>query len=278
MKTLAILGVGLLGGSVARAARQRRIVEHITGYDPQRSSLDHAVSIGLIDRSALTVGEAVRDADLVIAAAPVDHVVPLLQEAAAASRPGTLLTDVGSTKATLVRTLEAKLPPNALFVGSHPLAGSEKHGPEHADANLFSGRTVFLTPTPRTNPAALTQARSFWEALDARVRILSPEEHDQTMALTSHLPQLAAAALAGTLPQELCDLTGTGFRDTTRLASGNPDVWRPIFEQNRGPVLQALERFLNRLQAFRSALETSDGARLEALLREALTIRENLTP
>src|SRR5262249_47568639 len=154
-------------------------------------------------------------------------------EAAGSCRPGALLTDVGSTKAAIVRTLDGRLPAGVGFVGSHPLAGSEKTGFQNGRADLFDGRLVFVTPGPAPEKGALARVCAFWGQLGALVEVMSPEEHDQALALTSPLPHLAAAALAGALPHEWRRLTGTGFRDATRLASGSPEVWTAIFRSNR---------------------------------------------
>jgi prephenate dehydrogenase len=196
--------------------------------------------------------------------------------AAPGCAPGTLLTDAGSTKAGIVARLEGHLPDGVAFVGSHPLAGSEKRGPEHADASLFEGRLTVVTPGPRTDPAAVERTAAFWQALGSRVRLMDPEEHDQALALTSHLPHLLAAALAGILPDECRDLTASGFRDTTRVAAGDPALWTAIFAQNRGAVLQALELLTGRVEAFRAALEAGDGTTLNTLLAQAKKVRDAL--
>ena len=154
--------------------------------------------------------------------------------------PGTLLTDTGSTKSIIVREIESRLPDGALYVGSHPLAGSERRGVEHADANLLEGRLTIVTQTPRTSPEAVQRAIQFWQALGSRTRVMDPEEHDRAVGLTSHLPHLLASALAGILPPELRDLAATGFRDTTRVAAGDPSLWSAVFQQNRPALLASL--------------------------------------
>jgi prephenate dehydrogenase len=187
-----------------------------------------------------------------------------------------VLTDVGSTKAAIVQEMEERLPPNIFFVGGHPLAGSEKRGPEHASARLFEGRLTLLTPTPRTGPEALARVSDFWRALGADIRVMDAEEHDRAVALTSHLPHLLASALAGMLPGELAGLTASGFRDTTRIAAGDPALWSAIFEQNRAHVSEALARLQERLESFRQALEGPDRQRLQELLEEGSRKRQNL--
>src|SRR5262249_35465902 len=157
-------------------------------------------------------------------------------ESAAGCRSGALLTDAGSTKARIVKAVEGRLPRGVSFVGSHPLVGSEKHGPEHADPDLFQNRVVVVTPTDATDEALLQHTSELWKSLGARVVVMSPEEHDRALALTSHLPHLSAAALAGILPPKWRELTATGFRDATRMAAGDPELWTAIFSENREHV------------------------------------------
>jgi prephenate dehydrogenase len=161
-------------------------------------------------------------------------------------------------------------------VGSHPLAGSEKRGPEHADADIFQDRLTVVTPAPATPPDAVTRVVAFWQALGSRVKLMDADEHDRALALTSHLPHLAAAALAGILPPELGELTATGFRDTTRVAAGHPSLWTGIFAQNRPATLDALQRLSAQLEKYRLALEAGDWAALDALLTHAKKVRDAL--
>jgi prephenate dehydrogenase len=276
VETLTIIGVGLLGGSIALAARRRRAAARVVGVDDNRAALDHALSRSLVDEVA-GLREAAGAADFVVVCTPVDCIASQVLAAAPACRPGCVLTDVGSTKAEIVRAVEANLPPGVAYVGSHPLAGSEKHGPEHADSALFERRQVIVTPTPRTNPAPLERVSCFWRALGATVRVMDPEEHDRAMALTSHLPHLVASALAGVLPPELSSLTATGFRDTTRLAASGPALWSAILQANRAAILQALDRYAEQLAGFRTALEANDRTALEALLVQGKQVKDALT-
>jgi prephenate dehydrogenase len=187
-----------------------------------------------------------------------------------------LLTDAGSTKAQIVGTIEPRLPSGVHFVGSHPLAGSEKQGPEHADENLFQDRLTILTPTALTNPAALERTSMFWQALGSKVRLMSPQEHDKALAFTSHLPHLLAAALAGCLPAALHELTASGFRDTTRIAASDPALWTAIFSQNRSAVLGSLGLLMVRLSRFQDYLDSGDWSALNDLLVQAKKVRDAL--
>lgn len=274
--TLCVIGVGLLGGSLALAARRRRLAGRIVGNDRQPGILQRALERGLVDEATPDLHSAVADAGLVVFCTPVDLIAEQVVRAAPSCRPGALLTDVGSTKAGIVRAVEGKLPASVCFVGSHPLAGSEKTGPEYSRTDLFDGRLVVVTPTESTDAAALGRVLDFWRALGARVECLAPEEHDRALALTSHLPHLVAAALAGVLPPEWQGLTASGFRDTTRLASGSLELWAPILRSNRAAVLDALDRFGAQLQHFRRALAEQDGALLGRLLLEGKEIRDGL--
>jgi prephenate dehydrogenase len=245
----------------------------IDGTDSCPDVLQHALERGILDAAHADLQQAVADADLVVFCTPVDCIAAQVLGAAAACRWGTLLTDVGSTKANIVHAVEGKLPPGVVFVGSHPLAGSEKHGPEHARADLFKDRLVVVTPA---EDEALSRVAAFWTALGARVETMSAEEHDRALALTSHLPHLLASALAGILPPQWRGLTASGFRDTTRLAAANPALWTSILHANQESVLDALDRLGDQLHRFRQALSSGDTNLLEALLYQGKQVRDSL--
>jgi prephenate dehydrogenase len=274
--TLAIVGVGLIGASIGLAARRRGLVRQIIGVGRQWDSLRLAQQRGAIDEGTLDLSAAVAEADLVVFCTPVDLIAAQVLQAGVVCRPGTLLTDAGSTKSAIVRAVEDRLPRGVEFVGSHPLAGSEKRGPEHADPNLFQDRLTVVTRTPKTDEDALERTSAFWQALGSRVREMDPEAHDEALALTSHLPHLLAAALAGILSPELHSLTATGFRDTTRVAAGDPALWTAIFSQNRSAILDALGRVQDRLMNFKTALMSQDWDTVTSLLAEAKEVRDAL--
>src|SRR5947209_11180475 len=190
VKTLTIVGVGLIGGSIGLAAKRRGVAERILGAGRQQTSLDRALAAGAIDEGILNAAAAVHAADLAVFCTPVDRIAGQVTSTAAGCRPGTLLTDAGSTKAQIVRDVEGRLPASVHFVGSHPLAGSEKRGPEFADTDLFQDRLTIVTQTPRTDPEALERTAAFWQSLGARVKIMDPTAHDEALAVTSHLPPL----------------------------------------------------------------------------------------
>lgn len=274
--TITIVGVGLIGGSVGLAAKKRRLVERVHGLGRNADSLERARQCGAIDAAFLDPSAAVADANLVVLCTPVDQIARQALDYGPRCRPGTLLTDAGSTKGTIVSAIEGKLPAGIQFVGSHPLAGSEKRGPDFADADLFQNRWTIVTRTERTDAAALEKICAFWQGLGARVRVMDPAEHDRALALTSHVPHLLAAALAGTLPPEYRELAATGFRDTTRIAAGDPALWTAIFQHNRDGVLAQLALVEENLACYRQALARQDWAAVETLLAQAKKVRDAL--
>jgi cyclohexadieny/prephenate dehydrogenase len=275
INTLAIVGVGLIGGSIALAARRRGAVERIVGIDREAETRSRALCGGVLDEAHADI-KAVADADLVLLCTPVDGIAGQVIEAAANCRPGTLLSDTGSTKAAILREVSGRLPCGIEFIGSHPLAGSEKHGVAHASAQLLDGRLVIVAPGPGSTDNALSRICDFWKDLGARVQVMDADEHDRALALTSHLPHLLSSALAGILPQQWYDLTATGFRDTTRLASGLPSLWAAIFRNNQAHLLAALDRLEEQLRCFQEALRQSDRTALEILLQEGKKVRDEL--
>ena len=276
MRTLAIVGVGLIGGSIALAARARGAADRILGVDADFDALEIARKRCSLDDCFEDVASAARQAQMTIFCTPVDCIVEQALCAAACCPPGALLTDVGSTKATIVRQLDKLLPAKCHFIGSHPLAGSEKRGAGYAHERLLEGRVVVVTPTEQTSADILHEALAFWRTLGARVVQMTPEDHDTALATTSHLPHLLASALAGMLPPEMRELTGTGFRDTTRVAAGDIAMWTAIFLHNREPLLQSLRNLSAALDPFRDALEAGDRAAIDNLLAQGKRNRDAL--
>jgi prephenate dehydrogenase len=220
----------------------------------------------------------VQQADVVVVCTPVEWIANHVAETGQRCPEHCVITDAGSTKEQLVAASEAALklrfPAEIPFVGSHPIAGSERNGPEAASANLFEGRVAVVTATELSKPAAITATEEFWQALGARVVRMSPAEHDDALACTSHLPHLLSSALAAATPEELLPLAATGWQDTTRIAAGDAELWRQIFLANRGRTLKALEDFETVLKRFRAALETADGTLLADLLAEGKRRRD----
>jgi cyclohexadieny/prephenate dehydrogenase len=274
--SLCIVGVGLIGGSIGKAALVRKLAGQVVGVGRNRASLEQARESGALSDFTIDLAEGVRDADLVVICTPVDCIVDQARQAALACKQGALLTDAGSTKANIVRDLERQLPEGVSFVGSHPLAGSHKSGPEYASADLFDRRVTIITRTARTDPRAVECISGFWKGLGSEVRFLDPETHDRILAVTSHLPHLAAAALAAMLPADWAPYTATGFRDTTRIAAGDPELWAAIFRENALAMCAGLEQLTTRLEEFRDAILNDDVSALTELLAQGKRGRDAL--
>jgi prephenate dehydrogenase len=280
IRELAIVGVGLLGGSVAKAARSGGLARRIVGVgrDPER--LRPAVDDGTLDVAVTDLDAGVREADVVLLAAPVLAIEALLERVWRAAPVGSLVTDVGSTKGNIVRAAEQLAVTRSLaFVGSHPLAGSEQAGYRVARADLFRGATVIVTPTEKTELAALKKTTELWEALGARVTSLDPETHDRTVAAISHLPHLIACALvdgSGRVEPGALELAARGFRDTTRIAAGDPDMWTEIFLANRDALTVGIEAFREALADLQRVIDAGRAEPLKEALTRIKAIRERL--
>jgi prephenate dehydrogenase len=274
-QTVAIVGVGLIGGSIGAAAKARGAAHTVVGLGRNRERLEAAKRAGVVDRVA-TDGAGIADADLIVVCTPVDRIVADVVALALHAKPGAVFTDAGSVKGTICSALRSELPAGVSFIGSHPLAGSEKAGFEHSDADLFAGKVCILTPDHGTPPPALSRVRAFWQALGMHVVEMSPERHDAVLALTSHLPHAAAAALALLLDQPESEFAASGFRDTTRVAGGDPDLWSAIFSANREPVVQQLDRLIAKLTELREAIATDNRSLVSTLLSEAKQRRDRL--
>jgi prephenate dehydrogenase len=276
--TVAIIGVGLIGGSIGLALLKRQISRHVIGIGRNSNSLNKALAGGCVTKATTDLRTGVKQAQLIVVCTPVDQIAAHVAEAGRHCPFGSPITDVGSTKAAWIPAAEAGLisrfGTQVPFVGSHPIAGSEKTGPEAASADMFESRTVVVTPTPASDPDSTAAIECFWQLLGARVVRMNPEEHDRSLAYTSHLPHLVAAALAHSTPPDELDLTGTGWQDTTRIAAGDAELWRQILLANRGGTLLALADFERVLVEYRSALESADGAKLAELLAEGKRRRD----
>lgn len=274
--TLTIVGVGLIGGSLAAAVKSRGLANRVIGVGRSVSKLAGAVERGLLDEATSDLAAAARQSDLIVFCTPVDKVVPGVREAAAVCRCGTLITDAGSTKTEICEALETGLPPGVEFIGSHPLAGSEKSGYEFSNAQLFANRVCVLTPHERTSNTGLQRLRAFWTGVEARLIEMSPRAHDRAVAEISHFPHVAASALAATLAPEHQELAARGFRDTTRIAAGDADLWTSILLDNAEEVGRSLEKFAGILDEYRTALQRRDAAAIKRLWEHAKQIRDQL--
>lgn len=280
IRRLCVVGPGLLGGSVALAARARRLAGEIVVVGRSEASVAPAVRAGAADRGTTDLAAGLRGADFCVLATPVATLERQLAAVWAAAEPGTVITDVGSTKGRIVATAERLAGERPLdFVGSHPMAGSERAGFAEARADLFVAATVILTPTERTAPAALGRVRAFWEAVGGRPTLLDPLTHDRATAAVSHLPHLVADALVDAvlrMDPAFLDVAARGFRDTTRIAASSPPVWREIFQDNRAALAEALAAFRKSLDHLEAVIALGDAAAVEAELDRIKQHREKL--
>ncbi len=272
--TLTVVGVGLLGGSVALAAKQRNIARHVIGVGRNAKRLREAQAAGIVDEFETDLRAAAARSQLLIFALPVDCIVASVRDAAVGCRSGTMLTDVGSTKSQIARELSSALPVGVTFIGSHPLAGSEKAGWEHARGDLFDGRVCVVTPVESSPSEEISRLTEFWSALGLTMMSMTPEAHDHAVAQTSHVPHVVASALARTLADENRSLAASGFADTTRIAAGDSDVWIPILLQNADEVIRGVDAFADQVAAFREALIRRDVSALAELWARGQEIRE----
>lgn len=276
VRRLSILGVGLLGGSLGLACRNAINDCKIIGYGHRRSTLESALARKAVDEAYEDPVRAVEGADLVVLCTPVGLFENLLARISPSLAPGAVVTDVGSTKRSVVAAGERLVPAHAHFVGSHPMAGSEKRGVEHADEKLFQNALCILTPTSRTNPGAIEKVDRFWRALGMRTTTLSPEEHDQQVCDISHLPHAVAAALVTLQPESSLKLAGKGFLDATRIAAGDGALWRDILMDNADNVRSGANRLKAQLDVLLELLESGNRDELCAWLDGAAQRRSQM--
>lgn len=277
---LAIIGVGLIGGSLARAARRAGVCREIVGGGRDEAQLRQAVEWGVIDRYDMDITAAVHDADMVVVAVPLGAMEPVLRQIAGHVRHDAIITDVGSAKGSVVTAVRAAfggIPPG--FVPGHPIAGTEKSGVDASFAELFDGRRVILTPLPNTAPQALAAVRALWQHAGAEVLEMDVAHHDEVLAATSHLPHVLAYALVDTLvsmdtSEEIFRFAAGGFRDFTRIVSSDPAMWRDICIANRTALLKVLERFRAELSSLAAAIEAGDGGHIVSIFSRAKAARD----
>jgi prephenate dehydrogenase len=273
--TVAIVGVGLIGGSIGLALQSRRLAGRVIGVGRSAASLATARTAKVVTETSLDLEAAAAEADLVVVATDVGTIASLLDRVDEAVRPGTLITDAGSTKASIVAAWEQRRRSRrGRFVGGHPIAGSHKSGPAAADATLFEGRVTVVTPA-RGTPAADAEAiGGFWAAVGSTVFMMDPKEHDKILAATSHAPHLLAAAIALATPAAARQFAAGGWRDTTRIAAGDPELWADILLDNAAQVAKALARIATGAEKMLAAIESGDRRRLMTLLARAKEERD----
>jgi cyclohexadieny/prephenate dehydrogenase len=282
-KRIALIGFGLIGGSIARAARAQGLVGDIVTTARSAKTRARVVELGLVDSVVETNAEAVKDADLVILCIPVGACGPVAQEIAAHLKPGAIVSDVGSVKGAVVRDMAPHLPADAHFVPAHPVAGTEHSGPDSGFPELFVNRWCILTPPEGTDPNAVEKLRGFWAALGAKVEIMTPDHHDLVLAITSHLPHLIAYTIVGTADElaqvtssEVIKFSAGGFRDFTRIAASDPTMWRDVFLANKDAVLEMLGTFTEDLSKLTRAIRRGDGEALFEHFTRTRAIRRGI--
>jgi cyclohexadieny/prephenate dehydrogenase len=280
---LALIGVGLIGSSIARAARAHGAVREIVATARSAKTKKRVAELGIADKVVETNDEAVTGADLVVVCIPVGVCGAVAKEIGPHLKPGATLSDVGSVKSSVVRDMGAHLPKTVHFVPAHPVAGTEHSGPDAGFAELFDGRWCILTPPEGTDAEAVDRLAAFWRLLGAKVEIMSAEHHDLVLAITSHVPHLIAYNIVGTAADmeevtqsEVIKFSAGGFRDFTRIASSDPVMWRDVFLNNKEAVLEMLARFSEDLAALQRMIRWDDGPALEALFTRTRAIRRGI--
>jgi len=280
-REMVVVGVGLIGGSLALATRQAGLVETVSGVDAHAGHRDLALTTGMVDRVTERLGGDLVRADLIVLALPVTEIVALLPELARYAKDGCLVTDVGSVKGPILRAGDAAFP-DGRFVAGHPIAGQERSGPAAARPDLFEGADWIVTPSPVTNSSAVERIAGLWRGVGSRVLSMEAGWHDEIFAAVSHLPHLVAYALMDTvlgMPQggERLKFAAGGLRDFTRVAASHPGMWRDIFLMNRDPTLRVLAAYREALAGLETAIRDGDGNALTARLARARLAREEIT-
>ncbi|SDG13079.1 prephenate/arogenate dehydrogenase family protein [Pelagibacterium luteolum] len=283
IEKLALIGIGLIGSSIARGARRAGLAKTIAIATRRQETLDEAERLGLGDQYFTSAADAVRDADLVILCAPVGAYEALAKDISGSLKPGAILSDVGSVKKHVVDVVSPYVPAGVHFIPGHPLAGTEHSGPSAGFADLFENRWCVLTPVEGASSDAIAMLTAFWKGLGSDVETMSPEHHDLVLAITSHVPHLVAYNIVGTVADleehtqsEVIKFSASGFRDFTRIAASDPVMWRDVFLTNREAVLEMLGRFLEDLSVLQRAVRIGDGDALETLFTRTRTIRRSI--
>jgi cyclohexadieny/prephenate dehydrogenase len=280
---LALVGIGLIGSSLARVARREGLAGEIVIATRRPETLARAEELGLGDRYTLSAREAVEGADCVIVSVPVGASGAVAAEIAPGLKPGAIVSDVGSVKGDVVRQMAPHIPAGVHFVPAHPIAGTEHSGPDAGFPDLFKNRWTILTPPPGADPDAVERLAAFWRGTGARVETMEPAHHDLVLAITSHIPHLIAYNIVGTASHleavtasEVIKFSAGGFRDFTRIAASDPTMWRDVFLHNKGAVLEMLGRFIEDLFVLQRAIRFSDGDQLFDLFTRTRAIRRGI--
>ena len=280
---VALIGIGLIGSSLAHVMRKQKLAGEITGYARSEATRAKALELGLVDHEFDSAADAVKGADLVILCSPVGTYGALAHEIQGSLKPGAILTDVGSVKGAVVKDVLPFVPTGVHFIPGHPIAGTEQSGPEAGFAELFINRWCIITPLPESDPKAVERLAEFWRACGSNVEVMTPEHHDLVLAITSHLPHLiaynivsTAADLEEVTSSEVIKYSAGGFRDFTRIAASDPTMWRDVFLNNKDAVLEMLGRFSEDLSALQRAIRWGDGDMLFDVFTRSRQIRRSI--
>jgi len=280
---IALVGIGLIGSSLARVIRREGLAGHIAIATRSPETLKRAEELGLGSSYSTSAAEAVRDADLVIVSVPVGSSGAVAEEIAPALKAGAILTDVGSTKGSVIAQMKPHVPEGVHFIPGHPLAGTEKSGPDAGFAELFENRWCILTPLPGTDPEALEKLSEFWRRCGSNIDTMDPEHHDMVLAIVSHLPHIIAYNIVGTADDlatvtksEVIKYSASGFRDFTRIAASDPTMWRDVCLHNKDAILEMLARFSEDLASLQRAIRWGDGEKLFDLFTRTRAIRRSI--
>ncbi len=280
---IALIGIGLIGSSIARVVRERSIAKTIAISSRSEETLDAARKLDLGDEYNIDPAEIVADADLVILCVPVGVVGQVTEAIADKLKPGAIISEVGSVKVSVIKQMRPHIPDGVHFIPAHPVAGTEKSGPQHGFSTLFDNRWCILTPEPDTDPAAVQMLTKFWQACGSNIEIMDAAHHDKVLAITSHLPQLIAYNIVGTADDleavtnsEVIKYSAGGFRDSTRLAASDPTMWRDVCLHNKDAILEMLARFSEDLSAMQRAVRWADGDALFEMFTRTRKIRRKI--
>lgn len=280
---IALIGIGLIGSSIARVIRREGLAGEIIISTRRAETLARAEELGLGDRYEQSAAEAVKDADLVIVSVPVGASGAVAKEIASSLKPGAILTDVGSTKASVIAQMEPYVPSNVHFIPGHPIAGTERSGPDAGFAELFQNRWCILTPLPGSDEAAVAKLADFWTACGSNIETMDPNHHDMVLAIVSHLPHIIAYNIVGTADDletvtksEVIKYSASGFRDFTRLAASDPTMWRDVCLHNKDAILEMLARFSEDLASLQRAIRWGDGDKLFDMFTRTRAVRRSI--
>lgn len=265
-----------MGASLGLAIKKKGLAKEVVGIGRKETSLREAVDLGAIDESFLDLKKGLLGADLIILATPVASIIETLEFISKEHQRGCIITDLGSTKGAIVEKAEKVLPHSVLFVGSHPLVGSEKKGPTYANAALYDNASCVMTPTDKTNRLAKEKIKQFWTQMGCQVKMMGPGEHDEALAYVSHLPHMVAFSLIKSIPSQYLEFAPQGLRDTTRIASSDAHMWKDIALSNPKNILKSLDENVKVLAAIRKAIVTSDANTLEEIFKTAKSKREGV--